>query len=91
MCSSEIALTIMGILGTIFSILFSFIDYIRNDKKDTYDEGKKDGIILYEINRIKSSIEIIGKNIDNLEERCLKLSSKIVKDEENVTNAHKKN
>ena len=36
MNGTDIALTIIGVLGTLSSILFAFLAFKRNDKKDTY-------------------------------------------------------
>ena len=62
----------------------------RNDKKDTKEEAKNEGVIFCEIGYIKSSIDRIQKNLDKLEERYSNLSTKIVKVEESVANAHKR-
>ena len=90
MANSDIALTIISVLGTASSILFAFLAFRRNDKKDTKENGKNEGVILSEIGYIKSSIDRIEKNLDKLEERYSNLSNKIVKVEESVANAHKR-
>ena len=38
MNGTDIALTIIGVLGTLSSILFAFLAFKRNDKKDTKEE-----------------------------------------------------
>lgn len=90
MNGTDIALTIISVLGTISSILFAFLAFRRNDKKDTKEDAKNEGVILSEIGYIKSSIDRIEKNLDRLEERYSNLSNKIVKVEESVANAHKR-
>ena len=40
MANSDIALTIISVLGTVSSILFAFLAFRRNDKKDTKENGK---------------------------------------------------
>ena len=69
MNGADIALTIISVLGTISSILFAFLAFRRNDKKDTKEDAKNEGVILSEIGYIKSSIDRIEKNLDRLEER----------------------
>ena len=90
MANSDIALTIISVLGTASSILFAFLAFRRNDKKDTKENGKNEGVLLSEIGYIKSSIDRIEKNLDRLEERYSNLSNKIVKVEESVAQAHKR-
>ena len=83
MANTDIALTIISVLGTVSSILFAFLAFRRNDKKDTKENGKNEGVILSEIGYIKSSI-------DRIEERYSNLSNRVVKVEESVANAHKR-
>jgi len=90
MANTDIALTIISVLGTASSILFAFLAFRRNDKKDTKENGKNEGVILSEIGYIKSSIDRIEKNLEKLEERYSNLSNRIVKVEESVANAHKR-
>jgi len=90
MDGTSVALTIISVLGTISSIIFAFLAFRRNDKKDTRDSGKSEGVLLSEIGYIKSSIDRIEKNLDRLEERYSNLSNKIVKVEESVAQAHKR-
>ena len=90
MNGTDIALTIISVLGTISSILFAFLAFRRNDKKDVKAEAKSEAVILSEIGYIKSSIDRIEKNLDKLEERYSVLSNKIVKVEESVAQAHKR-
>ena len=90
MNGTDIALTIISVLGTVSSILFAFLAFRRNDKKDTKENGKNEGVILSEIGYIKSSIDRIEKNLEKLEERYSNLSNRIVKVEESVANAHKR-
>ena len=90
MNGTDIALTIISVLGTISSILFAFLAFRRNDKKDTKEDAKSEAVILSEIGYIKSSIDRIEKNLDKLEERYSVLSNKIVKVEESVAQAHKR-
>ena len=40
MSGTDIALTVISVLGTISSILFAFLAFKRNDKKDTKEEDR---------------------------------------------------
>ncbi len=90
MNGTDIVLTIISVLGTLSSILFAYLAFKRNDKKDTQAEAKSEGVLLSEIGYIKSSIDRIEKNLDRLEERYSSLSNKIVKVEESVAQAHQR-
>ena len=52
MDSSSIALTIISVLGTLSSIVFAFLAFRRNDKRDHKDAGKNEGVMLSEIGYI---------------------------------------
>ena len=90
MDSSSIALTIISVLGTLSSIVFAFLAFRRNDKRDHKDAGKNEGVMLSEIGYIKSSIDRIEKSLNHLEERYTDLSNRLVKVEESTKNAHKR-
>lgn len=90
MNATEVCLTIISVVGTISSILFAYLAFRRNDKKDSQAEAKTEGVLLSEIGYIKSSIDRIEKNLDRLEERYSSLSNKIVKVEESVAQAHQR-
>lgn len=90
MNSTNIALTIISVLGTISSITFAFLAFRRNDKRDHKDAGKNEGIMLSEIGYIKSSIDRIEKSLNHLEERYADLSNRVTRIEESTKNAHQR-
>ena len=49
MNGADIALTVISVLGTLSSILFAFLAFRRNDKKDTKEEAKSGAVLLSEI------------------------------------------
>lgn len=77
-------------LGTISSILFSYLVFKRSNKQEYKDEGKNEGVIFSEIGYIKSSIDGIEKALNHLEERYTGLSNRLVRVEESTKNAHKR-
>ena len=90
MDSLDIVLTIISVFGTLSSILFAFLAFKRNDRKDRQEEGKDEGILFSELGYIKSSIDRIQQSLDVLEEINTTLSNKLVKVEESTANAHKR-
>lgn len=90
MDGTSIVLTIISVLGTISSILFAYLAFRNNDKKEHKSEGKNEGVVLSEIGYIKSSIDRIEKSLNHLEERYNELSNRLTKVEESTKNAHKR-
>jgi hypothetical protein len=86
----EIVVTIIGIGGTASSIIFAYLAFRRNDKHESKDSGKSEGIILTEIGYIKSSIDRIEKRLDASDEKYMGIASRVSKVEESVSQAHKR-
>ena len=47
---------LLGVLGTVCAIVFSYAAFSRERKKDESEEGKQDGTLLTEIGYIKSGV-----------------------------------
>jgi peptidoglycan hydrolase CwlO-like protein len=86
----EIVVTIIGIGGTASSIIFAYLAFRRNDKKDSKDVGEDKGRISSDLGHIKSSVERIERRMDVSDERYAKMIAQITKVEESVTYAHKR-
>lgn len=50
---------IVGILGVVGSLVFAYLAFRRNDKRDARTDAKQDGVILTEIGYIKSGVDDI--------------------------------
>ena len=83
MANTDIALTIISVLGTVSSILFAFLAFRRNDKKDTKENGKNEGVILSEIGYIKSSIDRMESKLNKVESNYYSMLERIIKVEQN--------
>ena len=90
MDSVDIVLTIISVLGTLYSILFAYLAFRKGEWSYHKDEDKNEGVMLSDIGYIKSSIDRIEKSLNHLEERYADLSSRLVKVEESTKNAHKR-
>lgn len=84
MDSTEIALSVISVIGTISSIVFAFLAFKRNAKGDNKQEGKNEGVLISDVGYIKSSIDRIEKTLDKLEEKYDDLHSRIIKIEQKV-------
>lgn len=95
MTGIDIVLTIISITGTFSSIVFAMLAFRRNDRGDHKQEGKNEGVLIFDVGYIKSSIDRIEKSIDKLEEghaatkeRLTKLETE-VRDHINNSDIHK--
>lgn len=70
---------IIGIVGTIAGFAISYFAFARNVKKDNTDAGKESGTVLTEIGYIKSGVDRIERKQDNLDEKFLHISERVVK------------
>ena len=50
---------IVGILGVVGSLVFAYLAFRRNDKRDARTDAKQDGVMLTEIGYIKSGVDDI--------------------------------
>ena len=82
----EITISILGVLGTLSSILFAYLAFRRNDKKDIKTNATKEAEILLDIKYIKSSSDRMEKKIDRLDSNYNELLSRIIKVEERLDN-----
>lgn len=78
----EIAVTLIGLLGTISSIFFAFLAFKRNDSLDKKNRGKREGVLISDINYIKTSLDRLEAKFEKNEERYQELLTRIVKVEE---------
>ena len=83
MSALEYVVMLIGLAGTISSILFAFISFKRNDSSDKKKEGKNEGVLISDIGYIKSSIDRMERKLDKQEERYQSLLSRVIKLEEN--------
>ena len=79
MTTTDIVLSIIGVIGTCSSILFAYLAFKRNDRGDRRQEGKNEGVLISDVGYIKSSIDRIEKSMDKLEQNYATLSERVVK------------
>ena len=90
MTTTDIVLSIIGVIGTCSSILFAYLAFKRNDRGDHKQEGKSEGVLISDVGYIKSSIDRIEKSIDKLDTSYGLLSERVIKVEATL-DAHIKN
>ena len=82
----NIVLSIVSMLGTISTILFAYLAFRRNDKKDIKSCAIKEAELLLDMKWVKASITRMEKKIDNLDDNYKELCTKVIKLEERIDN-----
>lgn len=83
---TELIISLIGAIGVITSIAFSYLAYKRSGNKDLHNEAQREGILISDIAYIKSSIDRMESKLDNVENNYQSLLMRIVKLEENYNN-----
>ncbi|MEG1821223.1 MAG: hypothetical protein RR201_03185 [Malacoplasma sp.] len=86
MTQNEIVLTFISVIGTISSILFAYLAFHNSSKLDEKKRGKNEGVLLSNVEYIKSSIDRIEKNLDKLQSKYDDLHTRLVMVEEKMIN-----
>ncbi len=82
----EITISIVSVLGTASSIIFAYLAFRRNDKKDLARNANKEGEILSDMKWIKTSVSRMERKIDSIDDNYKDLGVKVVKLKERVDN-----
>lgn len=83
MSALEYVVMLIGLAGTISSIVFAFLTFKKNIYLENKKEGKNEGVLISEISYIKSSIDRMENKLDRVEDRYQNLLSRVIKVEEN--------
>ncbi len=76
--------------GTVCSIVFAYLAFVRNKRKDEVDQGAHGGTILTEIGYIKSGIDDIKKKQEVQDARYLATVERLAAVESSVELAHRR-
>lgn len=88
---TEIIFSLIGVIGVITSITFSYLAYKRTGNKELQREAQREGILISDIAYIKSSIDRMETKLDNVENNYHLLLMRIIKLEEGYNNLINKN
>lgn len=83
---TEFIISLIGVIGVITSITFSYLAYKRSGNKDLHSQAQREGILISDIAYIKSSIDRMESKLDNVENNYQSLLMRIVRLEENYNN-----
>lgn len=80
----------IGVVGTICSIVFGYIGYMKGAKKDSHKEGEEEGSLRADTRYIKRRIDDVLLEQRNINNTLSVHSERITRVEESSKQAHKR-
>ena len=84
------AMDILGIISTVCAIIFAYLAFFRNRKKDDTDAGKTAGTMLSDIGYIKAGVDDIKTEQKEQRKTNMEVVSRLTAVEESAKQAHKR-
>lgn len=88
--TAEIIAMIVGLCASASGIVFALLSFRRNERNDNRIAGKNEGTILTDIAHIKSSVDRMELNINNVDARYTGITERLARVEESVENIQKR-
>jgi len=82
----EITLSILGVLGTLSSIIFAYLAFRKNDKKDIKIHATQEAEIVADMKWLKSSVSRMEKKINEIDDNYKELGITVIKVKERLDN-----
>lgn len=82
----EITLSVLGVLGTLSSIMFAYLAFRRNDKKDIKIHATQEAEIVADMKWLKSSVSRMEKKINEIDDNYKELGITVIKVKERLDN-----
>lgn len=83
-------LEILGIVSSVCAIVFGYLAFFRNRKKDDTEEGKSAGTMLSDIGYIKAGVDDIKTEQKEQRKTNIEVVSRLTAVEESTKQAHKR-
>lgn len=83
-------LEILGIISSVCAIVFGYLAFFRNRKKDDTEEGKSAGTMLSDIGYIKAGVDDIKTEQKEQRKTNIEVVSRLTAVEERTKQAHKR-
>ena len=84
--SYELLISLIGLIGALSSVIFSYLAFKRSNKKDDKEEGKAEGVMISDIGYIKACVDRLEKNFNKVDELYKNISERVIKLETSLTN-----
>ena len=78
----QVVISLIGVIGTLSSIMFAYLAFRRNSCKDVTTEAKREGTLLSDIGYMKSSTDRMEGKLDKVEANYQLLLTRVIKVEE---------
>lgn len=88
--TKEMIVTLIGLVTSLSSIIFSLFAFKRSERQDYRKEGKNEGLILADIGYIKACVDRMEKNLTSVDERYRKMIERLTKVEEDLMHVQKR-
>ncbi len=83
-------LEILGIVSSVCAIVFGYLAFNRNRKKDETDEGKNVGTMLSDLGYIKAGVDEIKSEQKEQRKTNIDIERRLTSVEESAKQAHKR-
>lgn len=83
-------LEILGIVSSVCAIVFGYLAFNRNRKKDETDEGKNVGTMLSDLGYIKAGVDEIKAEQKDQRKTNIDIERRLTSVEESTKQAHKR-
>lgn len=83
-------LTVLSVVSTICAIVFGYVAFSRNRRKDDQEEGHATGTLLSDIGYIKSGVDDIKSEQKEQRKTNIEVVSRLTAVEESAKQAHKR-
>ena len=81
---SEVVVMIVGIVGTVSSMVFGYIAFRKKENEEKSVRGKSKGILISEIGNIKNSIDRMYEKLDVIEKNYHEISRRVIRVETSI-------
>ena len=81
---------ILGVVSSVCAIVFAYLAFFRNRKKDVTEEGRASGTIMSDIGYIKAGVDDIKQEQKEQRQTNLEMISRLTAVEESTKQAHKR-
>lgn len=84
MSEISIAISVVGLMGSISSILFAYLAFKRNEKKDYKEAGATTGQLQADIQYIVKTLAKLEKEFSKLDDRDRQMLERLAKVEQSL-------
>ncbi len=88
--TAEIIVMMVGLCASVSGIVFACAGYRRNVGNDNKSDGIDEGTIISDIAHIKSSVDRMEHNVNQVDERNRNMAERLAKVEEGMSNIQKR-